>query len=461
MLTAPCHCGARSGKPVLGGGKKKDFRAVTLNAKPTLHSEQWVETACALQKATVEGVTDQCVSQLGGAGLPTTNVEEWRFCDVTPFATLSPRAPIALQSKNRAHEGATADVGEQFKKVVLCDGVSDSSFTKTSNNSHSCFTPSRGNTFALLNGAACSQVHTINASDVEHVYIVHITSDKHLSGEDTWPLRSPRVHVHIPAGKAATVVEEFVGGAGGITNSVTEISIGEGGECEHMLLQAQDAPPGDVKSPDSTACAHFVRSTFVSQEEGSAYSLGELSLGSAIARHDLDIVSNGSQTHTDLKTFNLVGPNQLQDLHSRLAIDYPSCIGDQLHKSIACDGSSHSVFDGNINVSRSGQQADASQLTRNLLLAPRARVNARPNLQINADDVACTHGCTVSDLGEEELFYFRARGVGQELARVALMEAFGLHVVEKMPCGEQARAHATSLLREKLNSAIGASLRPA
>lgn len=425
-------------------------QSLMTSAKQQSHSHDWVRSAVSLGEDGPTGeLRGDCVSALEGAGLPTTNEEQWRFCDIAPLSELPPRAPLANQ---------TAPSGTHLKgfdRVVSIDGngVTHSDGTRTNR----AVTPMRGNIFALLNGAAYSHVHTVDASEAERVHIVHVGADAYSPGQIGRPLRSPRVHVRVPAGFSVTVIEEFVGGSGGLTNSVTEVSLARGASCEHMVLQAQDIPPEDEKNPESADAAHFVRSTLVDQDEGSTYALGELAIGSAIARHDLDVVSHGNQTHTDVKTFNLASAHQLQDLHSRIAIDYPSCTADQLHKSIATSNSSHSVFDGNINVSRSGQQTDAGQLSRNLLMAPRARVNARPNLQINADDVSCTHGCTVSDLGELELFYFRTRGVGEELARIALVEAFGMDVVSKMPCGEEARKHATSILRRKLASSVGAS----
>lgn len=118
------------------------------------------------------------------------------------------------------------------------------------------------------------------------------------------------------------------------------------------------------------------------------------------------------------------------DLHSSLVLDHPSGKSDQLHKCIAAHPSARGVFDGNVKVNKLAQQTDAGQLSRNLLLVPRATVSVKPNLQIIADDVKCTHGCTVSDLEEDELFYFRSRGIDSETAREALVYSFGLEVVQ-------------------------------
>lgn len=144
----------------------------------------------------------------------------------------------------------------------------------------------------------------------------------------------------------------------------------------------------------------------------------------------MSIKQGGGETSTTMRHFLLCGPGQLHDLHTRLVLDYPEGSANQLHKCIVSDSTGHGVFDGNVQVNKAAQRTDAGQLSRNLLLVPKATVNVQPNLQIIADDVKCTHGCAVSDLSEEELFYFRARGIDAETARQALVYSFGAEVVQ-------------------------------
>lgn len=149
-----------------------------------------------------------------------------------------------------------------------------------------------------------------------------------------------------------------------------------------------------------------------------------------LCRHDVSIQQGGVETSTTMRHFLLCGAGQLHDLHTRLVLDHPEGSADQLHKCIVSDSTGHGVFDGNVQVNKAAQRTDAGQLSRNLLLVPKATVNVKPNLQIIADDVKCTHGCAVSDLSEEELFYFRARGIDAETARQALVYSFGAEVVQ-------------------------------
>lgn len=133
-----------------------------------------------------------------------------------------------------------------------------------------------------------------------------------------------------------------------------------------------------------------------------------------------------------MRHFLLCGADQLHDLHTQLVLEHPEGTADQLHKCIVSDATGRGVFDGNVQVKKAAQRTDAGQLSRNLLLVPKATVNVKPNLQIVADDVKCTHGCAVSDLSDEELFYFQARGIDPESARQALVYSFGAEVVQHL-----------------------------
>lgn len=183
------------------------------------------------------------------------------------------------------------------------------------------------------------------------------------------------------------------------------------------------------------------------QELSSSYELIEISTGGRLSRHNLHVQQLGPDTVTELAAFHVSQSNQTQDLHSRLVLDHPRGYSRQLHKCIVSHSSGQAVFDGNIKVNRFAQQADAGQLTRTLLLAPRATANVKPNLQIIADDVKCSHGAAISDLEEDQLFYFRARGVDLQTAREALVFSFGAEVMARIPF-EPIRKTVTSQVKE-------------
>jgi Fe-S cluster assembly protein SufD len=150
-----------------------------------------------------------------------------------------------------------------------------------------------------------------------------------------------------------------------------------------------------------------------------------------------------------MKHFLLCSEDQLHDLHTSLKLHNPEGVADQLHKCIVSHASGRGVFDGNVQVSKLAQQTDARQMSRNLLLVPKATVNVKPNLQIIADDVKCTHGCAVSDLSTDEMFYFRSRGIDSAEARKALVFSFGAEVVQQL-------SH--KALVERVQAVVGAKL---
>ncbi|KAJ4959833.1 hypothetical protein NE237_019743 [Protea cynaroides] len=245
---------------------------------------------------------------------------------------------------------------------------------------------------------------------------------------------NPRILVLVEKGGELGIIEEYSSADGDKrywANPVIEFVVGEGAKVHHSYIQKQAA-----------AAAH-IKSTFVRQESNSSYKLVEISTGAKLSRHNLHVQQVGPDTVTELSTLHLSISDQTQDLHSSLVLDHPRGRSRQLHKCIVAHSSGQGVFDGNVKVNRYAQQTDAGQLTRSLLLEPRATVNVKPNLQIIADDVKCSHGAAISDLEKGQLFYFLARGIDLKTARKALVFSFGAEVIEHLPY---------SSLREKVEN---------
>ncbi|XP_051137361.1 protein ABCI7, chloroplastic [Andrographis paniculata] len=303
-----------------------------------------------------------------------------------------------------------------------------------------------GDLFWSLNG--------VGAPDVIVVYVPEgckVESALHLrffslNGSDrnskTLPVSNPRVLMMVEKGGEIDIVEEYSGGDGNDkcywTNSVMEVVVGEGAKVSHSYIQTQ-----------SLGAAH-VKWTSVRQESSSVYQQIELSTGAKLNRHNVHVQQVGPDTLTELSTFHLSSGDQLQDLHSKLILNHPRGVSRQIHKCIVAHSLGQAVFDGNVQVNREAQQTDAGQLTRSLLLEPRATVNVKPNLQIIADDVKCSHGAAISDLEEDQLFYFQARGIDLETARKALIFSFAAEVVQKFP-HKSIQKKAESLIRNLLD----------
>jgi Fe-S cluster assembly protein SufD len=235
-------------------------------------------------------------------------------------------------------------------------------------------------------------------------------------------LIQPRVLVVAEADTALTLIEDQVGldERAYFSNSVSEIWLGENAQVNHTRLQRE------------SETAVQVGKTAVSQARSSRYTCNALSFGGKLSRHNLEIYQTGEQTETTLNGLMLLRDQQIGDTHSVLSLTKPYGISRQLQKCIV-DDRAHAIFNGKVFVPKAAQLTDAGQLNRNLLLSPKARVDTKPQLEIVADNVKCTHGATVGQLETDEIFYLQSRGIDANSARQLLVKAFAYEVIEKVP----------------------------
>jgi Fe-S cluster assembly protein SufD len=186
-----------------------------------------------------------------------------------------------------------------------------------------------------------------------------------------------------------------------------------------------------------TESAALLAVTAVRQAPGSRYAHASVCSGWGLARQEPVIEQSAGQASTRLRGLHWLNGQQIADTHSRMRFAGPEGNLDQLHKVVA-DGRSHSVFNGCVQVPRQAQRTEASQLSRGLLLTNRARIDTKPELEIVADDVRCTHGATISRPREEQLFYLRSRGVAAEQATRLLLRGFCEEVSAELPDAAEA-----------------------
>jgi Fe-S cluster assembly protein SufD len=415
--------------------------------------------------AGVDALRDAALARLAHARMPTSRVEEYRFTDLAPLVTASPVAadPAARDAVDDASAWTLSSA--DATRVVLVDGVFAPALSDLTGVPEAAVVDAlsadpaladaaalgavsdlRGGVIADLNAALASDVVIIDLpAGLELANPVHVvqlsTAEK---GGDGMRASAPRVRVSLGEGAKMTLVEEFAAAPGVAKdaaywhNGVCEITLASEASLTHAMVQSQ------------TRAAVHTRGTFLTQAESSAYALAEVNVGGKIGRHDLGVTQLGPRTSTELACFNLAGAGQCLDLHSSVTLDHEEGTTDQTHKCIVSAATGRGVFDGNVQVNKKAQRTDAGQISRNLLLVPKATVNVKPNLQIVADDVVCTHGCTVSDLEEEELFYIQSRGLSPAVARSLLVAGFGLEIVSKMT-GEDLRKRVGELVREALD----------
>lgn len=393
-----------------------------------------------------------CLSALATARMPTTRNEEYRFTDIGPVLQQSLAPGAGGEAASVAEACAThALKQETAATVVVVDGVLDQQRSSTGGLPEGVYvgglagapqdvasfalgaqSRSRGGAFALLNGAAARDVVVVHipadTTVVAPIHILYLSTTSASTGHTA--ACAPRLLAVLEEGAAAEIVEEFAplggsaadgsGGVASLTTAVAEFELDDRAALKHSYVELEGAGAAHVKA------------TLVNQGRESSYTMTELRVGGRLSRHDVSIEQLGEATQSQMRSFLLCGDSQLHDLHSKLKLDHPRGEASQLHKCIVSSASGKGVFDGNVKVNRLAQKTDAQQLSRNLLLVPRATVNVKPNLQIIADDVKCTHGCTVSDLEEDELFYLSSRGISAEVARSMLVYSFGREVIQQL-----------------------------
>ncbi|HSN83020.1 MAG TPA: Fe-S cluster assembly protein SufD [Polyangiales bacterium] len=228
----------------------------------------------------------------------------------------------------------------------------------------------------------------------------------------------PRVLITVGEGAELKVIESYVGNESlQLTNSVVEIDVGRNAKVSHVRVHENEG-------------LHVGR-VDVRQAADSSYRSTVVTMGGSLLRFDARCLLQGRGAECQLDGAYLVEGKDHVDHHTRVEHQAPSCRSGQTYRGIA-SGEGTAVFDGIVIVHRDAQQTEAHQENRNLLLSDTATVHTKPHLEIDADDVICSHGATVGALDEDQLFYLRARGVPEDLARGILTFAFVEAIVDRV-----------------------------
>ena len=229
-----------------------------------------------------------------------------------------------------------------------------------------------------------------------------------------------------------------------LTNSVTEIFTGKRAIVDYYKIQ------NDQKS------ASLIDNTFVKQQQQSVASVSTFSFGGNLTRNNLDFYHEGEGITSNLNGITIIEEKQLVDNHTLVNHKYPNCESHELYKGIYFD-SSTGVFNGKVIVDQEAQKTNAFQQNDNILIDDNASVNTKPQLEIFADDVKCSHGCTIGELDETALFYLRSRGIPKKEAEALLLYAFANDALDKIKIPEL-RTRITKLIANKLGVHLGFEL---
>ncbi len=265
----------------------------------------------------------------------------------------------------------------------------------------------------------------------------------HLSlGMDQPRVAQPRHVVVLGDGARAELIERYVslGDSLYCTNSVLEISLGRDASLQHRRVQLESVN------------AFHITGLYLSQGEGSHYLGVNVGLGAAWARTDLVVRFAGEHAECELQGLYLAGDRQLTDYHMDVEHGLPHCRSRENFKGILY-GKGRAVFDGRVYVAVGAQKTDAAMSNRNLVLSMNAEVDTKPQLEIYADDVKCSHGTTVGQIEPEMLFYLRSRGISAAMARRMLCLGFADEIVDALG-PEQLREYVAERVGQRLEQAV-------
>ncbi|MCP5151519.1 MAG: Fe-S cluster assembly protein SufD [Ectothiorhodospiraceae bacterium] len=391
--------------------------------------------------AWVDALRGDAIRAFEADGFPSSRAEDWRYTRLgalerkgfrlaEPGAAVDPDAldPLCLplEAAWRAVfvDGRLAPAlshlpsGGDLRVTPLADALADGDaslgtrLTPGERRPPSAFT--RLNTAFMGDGAVVrvEPGHTVERP----LHLLFVTASA-----DAGAASHPRLVVEVGAGASLTVLESYAGvGAGGyLTNALTRIVLADGAALEHVKLQSE------------TDDAYHIASVDVRQSASSRYVHRVFQLGARLGRTEYDVALEGEGAQCTLDGLFLVAGRQHSDLRLRIEHESPECRSEQLFKGIL-DGHSRGVFDGRVRVHPDAQKSDARQTNHNLLLSRDAEVDTKPQLEIYADDVKCSHGATVGQLDDNMLFYLRARGIDGDTARALLTYGFARDVVDRI-----------------------------
>lgn len=391
---------------------------------------------------------------------PTQKDEEWKYTNISPllkhnFVPSSNKVTVEnkLIKKYLFEEmehsllvfvnGHFADEHSDIKN--LPDGVVTGSLSEAikNNSPHiekhfTKYAHHQNNIFTALSTAYTNDGAFIYVPDgkivEDPVHILYITNS-----DDENLIVQPRNLFIAGENSQVTIIEHYVSTEESVyfTNAVTEIVADESSVVDHIKLQEE-----------SINAFHIARME-VDQERSSNFSSHSISIGGELTRNDFNSRFNAEGSECTLNGLYLIEGNQLFDAHTLIDHAMPHCNSHEHYKGILNDRS-RGVFNGKVIVRPDAQKTNAFQENNNILLSNNALVNTKPQLEIFADDVKCSHGATIGQLDEEARFYLKSRGIGEEASRAILLHAFASDVITSIKT-ESVRNYLEKIITERFN----------
>ncbi|MFD2100295.1 Fe-S cluster assembly protein SufD [Flagellimonas iocasae] len=415
----------------------------------------------------VHDVRSEAIKNFEEKGFPSKKEEAWKYTSLNSLQkvdfSIFPKQENTLEYK---------DIKKYFLheidtyKIVFVDGVYSSYLSETTHDgvdvclmssafSKPMFRPvidvyfnkaaSKDESLTTLNTAFCKEGAYIyipkNKMPKKPIQILHLAT-----GNEAALMLQPRNLIVAEQNAEVQIIERHQSLTDNevFTNSVTEIFAGKDAIVDYYKVQ------------NDNDNASLVDNTYISQKDSSVVRVHTFSFGGKLTRNNLNFYQNGERIDSTLKGVTILGEKQHVDHHTLVHHAQPNCESHQDYKGIFGERST-GVFNGKIIVDKIAQKTDAFQQNNNILISDKATINSKPQLEIFADDVKCSHGCTIGQLDEEALFYLRSRGIPKKEATALLMYAFANNVLESVRIPEL-KVRINKIIANKLGVRVGFEL---
>ena len=376
-------------------------------------------------------------------GFPTTKDEEWKYTSLKKIVTKE----YTIENTGEIIDSSTVEkysLGFE-NRIIFSDGklIGSPNIKGVSINGFSNFGSNTTDSILQLNKALAQNGFTISVdkntvleSPIEILFFA--TTENNFS--------QYRNLISVGDNTEVKFVERIqtLNDSTSMVNHFTQIHCAKNTKVEYNKIQ------------NNTPESRLIDTVNVYQEQDSTCDINTLIFGGSFTRNNLNFEQNGSNCESNMNGISILDDNQLADNHTFVDHKSAHCRSNEMYKGIYL-GHSKGVFNGKIMVRPDAQKIDAFQSNNNLLLSDNSTIDSKPQLEIYADDVKCSHGCTIGQLDEKALFYMRSRGIGIEEAKAVLTYAFASEAIENISV-EEVKLLAQKLLAQKLNVDLDFSL---
>jgi len=412
----------------------------------------------------IHDIRSEAFSHFETAGFPTKKDEEYKY---TPLnSILKQDYNVFPKSENTVE---FADVKKYFLhdldayKIVFIDGVYSSFLSETTHDGFDvCLLGSalKKPKYKMVidhyfNKIACkkSSLTSLNTAFSKEGAYIHIPKNTVLpkpiqiihfaTGNEAAIMLQPRNLVIVGENSHVQIIErhQCLNNNAVLTNAVTEVFAAKRAIVDYYKIQN-----------DNTG-ASLIDNTYVQQLQQSVVAVNTFSFGGKLTRNNLEFYQEGEHCNSHLNGISIIGDKQLVDNHTLVEHKEPNCESHELYKGIYFDNAT-GVFNGKVIVRKEAQKTNAFQQNNNILIGDRADINAKPQLEIFADDVKCSHGCTIGQLDDSALFYLRSRGIPKKEANALLLYAFANDALSQINIPEL-KTRITKLIAQKLGVDLG------